>query len=343
MLIKKLLTPLPLSPAPKPRKGVPCTAGAAVHDLGRCGQVLAVDVYEHGTLMFRFFSDGKNYITWIDRPFKGITEQGWTKRDPFGGVYGSHPDIIASPADMDKIHAVLHTQDRYYSEHQKVSETISHFISNIGWEKRCRAWDAKERLKKEHFAMFPDYPADLASFCEKHLFQQSVVYVSKLVKGQRQAQCRHCGKSFQVGREIKPGTEGFCPACGRPVSYRAEWVAKEVTHRARVCIAHRVEGKLLLRYVDVDRTIYPNRPAPEYYFSDYFKTLFLTSRGKPTEYVYAWCQAPYQGYDWRRLPNDTGNLDSTYVYTSNLREVFGGNFCYVDLQAGLFRFVVIIP
>ena len=42
MLIKKLLENLPLSPAPKPPKKVEFTSGAAVYDLPRCGEVLAL-------------------------------------------------------------------------------------------------------------------------------------------------------------------------------------------------------------------------------------------------------------------------------------------------------------
>ena len=55
MLIKKLLENLPLSPTPKPPKKVEFTAGAAVHDLLRCGEVLAVDVYNRKLeLLFRW-------------------------------------------------------------------------------------------------------------------------------------------------------------------------------------------------------------------------------------------------------------------------------------------------
>lgn len=37
MLIKKSLLDLPLAPGPKHPKGVSYTAGATVHDMGRCG------------------------------------------------------------------------------------------------------------------------------------------------------------------------------------------------------------------------------------------------------------------------------------------------------------------
>ena len=71
MLIKKILAALPLSPAPKrlPRHAGVC-AGAAVHHAGRCGDVLAVDVYSRKReLLYRFYSDGRNYITRLQHPF----------------------------------------------------------------------------------------------------------------------------------------------------------------------------------------------------------------------------------------------------------------------------------
>ncbi|WP_160644296.1 MULTISPECIES: PcfJ domain-containing protein [unclassified Neglectibacter] len=103
----------------------------------------------------------------------------------------------------------------------------------------------------------------------------------------------------------------------------------------KICVAHKVEGQLLLRYTDVERTIYPDRKKPDYTFSDAFYTLFLTENGRQKEYAYAWCQAPYQGYDWRRLPNGTKKLNPTFVYTPNLREVFGEKYYHVDLQVAL--------
>lgn len=123
--------------------------------------------------------------------------------------------------------------------------------------------------------------------------------------------------------------------CGWPVNHRAQWVKAEVTHKAKICIACKVEGQLLLRYTDVERRVYPDDKKPDYHFSDDFKILFLVHRGKATEYAYAWCQAPYQGYDWRRLRNGTECFDESYVYTPNLREVFGEKYYNVNLQAGL--------
>lgn len=336
MLIKKLLEALPLTPGPKPPQKVEFTAGAAVHDLPRCGEVLAVDVYNRKReLLYRFFSDGKNYTTLVMRAFNGFAP-GWTERSPVGGgMWHSADDIAAMPESIAAVDKVLKNVGSWRDDWRKVGNAIQDFICTVGRERRWRAYDNRQELMKAHFAMFPEYPKDLAAFCEENVFHESVLYVSKLEKGKRRAMCRHCGKSFQVGREVKPGGSGVCPKCGWPVNHRAQWVKAEVTHKAKICIAYQVEGQLLLRYTDVERKIYPDRKKPEYRFYDCFKTLFLASKGKGTEYAYAWCQAPYQGYDWRRLRNGSECLSESYVYTPNLREVFGEKYYNVDLQAGL--------
>lgn len=336
MLVKKLLEGLPVTPGPKCPKKVEYTAGAAVYDLPRCGGVLAVDVYNRKReLLYRFYSDGKNYITLVAQAFAGFTP-GWTERSPVGGsMWHLADDIAASPESIAAVDRVLKNVSTWRSDNGKVGNAVQDFICTVGRERRWRAYDNRQELMKAHFAMFPKYPKDLAAFCEENVFHGSVLYISKLEKGKRRAVCRHCGKSFQVGREVKPGGSGVCPKCGWPVTYRAQWVKAEVTHRAKICIACKVEGQLLLRYTDVERRVYPDDKKPDYHFSDDFKTLFLAHKGKATEYAYAWCQAPYQGYAWRRLRNGSACFDESYVYTPNLREVFGEKYYNVNLQAGL--------
>lgn len=108
MLIKKLLEQLPLSPAAIPPKKVEYTAGAAVHELPRCGEVLAVDVYSSkGELLYRFFSDGHSYITQAVQAFRDFNP-GWTERNPAGGgTWGSPDDIAASAESLAAVDKVL--------------------------------------------------------------------------------------------------------------------------------------------------------------------------------------------------------------------------------------------
>lgn len=336
MLIKKELERLPLMPSPQPEKDAQYSAGATLHKLPRCGQVLAVDVYNRKKqLLYRFFSDGKNYVTWIEQPYKSFHEQGWTKRNPIPNSTYSYEKITATPESVKAIQNGLGLKTGMDKSDIWVSHAIGSFIYETAWNKRQKARDAREERMRKHFAMFPAYPKDLAKFCENHVFADSILYVSKLQKGKREAVCRHCGKAFQVGGEVKPGGSGHCPKCGAVVNYRAQWAKNEVVHKAKICVAYKVEGQLLLCYVDVVRTILPDNPKPQYDFSDYFKTLLLDNRGKSTEYAYAWCQAPYRGFDWYRLRNGSRCYGNTFVYTNNLCEVFGEDYCHVDLQASL--------
>ena len=185
MLIKKILAALPLSPAPKrlPRHAGVC-AGAAVHHAGRCGDVLAVDVYSRKReLLYRFYSDGRNYITRLQHPFSTFAEPGWTKRNPTEShIYSLPDDIAANPASIAAVEEVLGRVADWRGDNSKIGCAIQMFIYRVNQERRDRARERTRALQKAHFAMFPEYPADLAAFCEDRVFQSSVLYVSKLKK-----------------------------------------------------------------------------------------------------------------------------------------------------------------
>ncbi len=144
-MIKKILEALPLTPGPKPPKKVEFSAGAAVHQHARCGEVLAVDVYNRKLeLLFRFYSDGKNYITQVVRAFSDFTP-GWTERSPVGGgAWTSAKEMAASPESAAAAERVLKQSASWWGETYKVSNSIGHFISDIARERRWRAEDNKE-------------------------------------------------------------------------------------------------------------------------------------------------------------------------------------------------------
>ncbi len=132
MLIKKILEALPLTLAPKPHGKVQYTAWAAVHELPKCGKVLAVDDYnQKGRLLYWFFSDGKNYIIWIERPFGGFREAGWTKRVPIQGPYYSYEEVEASEEILALVRENLHIADSWYSGSSSLAHCIGNFISKF--------------------------------------------------------------------------------------------------------------------------------------------------------------------------------------------------------------------
>lgn len=331
MLIKKELQDLPLSPAPDPTKRVPLTAGAAVHRLPKCGDILAVDVYGKRELFFRFFSDGKNFITWRAQP----DIQGWTKRDPFIAEDIRYHPVGVKTSSMEKIFQVLGIKPRYRDILQQTEECVAQFIARYYKQKKERALEAKYRLMEQHLDMFPAYPSDLGEFCENHVFHKSIVYLSKLIEGQRWGWCMHCGERFRLDRSVKPCSEGICPKCGVPARFRGEWAEKPIISKAKICIPYLVDGQVLLRYAKVQRRITPQEDEPEYEYSDFFLNVFSENNGRQKAYAYYWRQCLYYWPGWGRLRNGSVCFSDTYVYTENLSEIIGKEYCHVDLQVGL--------
>lgn len=183
--------------------------------------------------------------------------------------------------------------------------------------------------------MLPAYPANLDKFCENHVFHRSIVYLSKLEKGKRRGHCMHCGKRFCLDRSAKPGSGGVCPKCGFPIRFRGEWATKPIVERAKICIPFRVDGQLLLRYTDVRRTISPGEKEPEYDYSDFFLNITVGKNDRQKIYAYWWRKYPWYWRGWSRLRNGSACFSDTYVYTDNLEEIFGSQYCHVDLRAGL--------
>lgn len=83
----------------------------------------------------------------------------------------------------------------------------------------------------------------------------------------------------------------------------------------------------------MQRSFEKNRES--YSFEDYYRNLYLEVNGKPVIYAYTQESVWPYGYDWFRRNNGYVNYESTYLYTSNLRQVFGRNYYHVDLAAEL--------
>lgn len=287
MLIKTELQNLPLSPTPAPTKKHPLTAGAAVYQLPKCGETLVLDVYEDLNLLFRFFTDGRNFITWREHI------RGWTKRNPFIVENIRYHGVYVEPSSVKTISRVMGVKTGPQNVLAQVGACVEAFITRWHKQKKDKALDAKYRLMEHHLDMLPAFPADLAEFCENHVFHKSIVYLSKLEKGKRWGRCMHCGRRFRLDRSVKPGSEGVCPKCGFPVKFRGEWAAKPIVDKAKICIPSRVDGQLLLRYTDVRRTISPGERTPEYDYSDFFLNITVDKNGRQKTYAYYWRRYPY--------------------------------------------------
>lgn len=328
MLVKIELGQIPVLTYPKLKKddikGYSFVGTAQIINLPRSGDILVADVFDKNDheLKLRFFSDGKNALLCKQWPAKQ-----WFMKLP-SSVLG-YGNIAGSEADAAIAREFLGRYD--YS----LGGVLSGFISNIYSEKQRKAMERKYAKMKEHFDMYPNYPADLPDYCEKHVFNHSYIFMDKLIKGKRHCICGHCKKQFTMDKGKSSGDIGVCPKCDITVRYRGSWIKTPITDKSKICIAHKVDGQLLLRWSNVERVFLNGEPKYKYSFNDYFYNIYLQSASGPVIYAYSYQSNMGWGWDWFRKENGTINYYPAHVYANNLTEVFGQTYYHVNLEEGL--------
>lgn len=330
MLYKKELSEIPMGDMPKIETKRECIATAHIVELKRSGVVLVADFYSthDKKLTHRFVSDGKGYLTLTGQ--SGV----WTQQNP-----RAHYGYCAAECAVEDAQAAadfLNTGKHHWRN--DLLGIVDSFINDLRWDRRQRAVDRKEELRKKHFSMYPPLPENLATYCEDHAMPRCYVFLSPLdKKGVRRARCGHCGAEFEAPRAARSGQATSCPVCGKSATYRGTWIKTEIEDKARICIAANVDGSILLRWTNVTRRYEHPEFVPHYDFDDYAYNLHLRTPDGVKTYFYKWqmCGHYYGNYDWYR--GRLGDLcyDGTFVYADNLREVFGDRYCNVDLQDGL--------
>lgn len=336
MLIKSELATIDLLPLPKVKADSTGTksyiTAVEIVELPRSGSVLVADLYRAGdkTHAARFFSDGKTYYTVLEWPAKS-----WTKCNPAVSYwYGC--SSVNPPAATDLTEQFLGTKARHSYRTSGALGAIDVFISDIQTKKRDQAECRRLELRKTHFAMFPDYPADLERYCDNNLFAAGYIFYDALTKtGRRYGRCSCCGKKYQIPKDVRHNQSMCCPKCGTTAVLKAVFHTQAVEDRSKICITANVDKHLLIRWVDVTRVI-TNDAKRSYTFTDYAYNLYLYKSGKPVIYAYEYKTYPYySGRMWKRHANGTQNFSRTYLYTNNLTEVFGDRYYNVDLKAAL--------
>ena len=334
MLYKKELTDIPVGKMPEiDATGREFVATAQVVELTRSGKILVVDFFNRKEKrpVNRFCTDGKNYCTRGAQP-----GDAWTEQNPrtWMGYYSSDD----RPEDVKIAEDFLHTKQHYSSN---LLSMVDDFISHQRWERREKAAARKEDLRKAHFAMYPPLPDNLESYCEAHLFTPYIFISALDKKGHRHGRCSHCNSEFEAPREARSGQPTSCPVCGKSAVYRATWITSDIENKAKICIAAKVDGQILLRWTNVERRFSHPGFRAKYYFDDYAYNLYLHG-GKTYFYKWMICGHFYGQWDWYR---HVGALcdDTAAVYTDNLRDVFGERYCGVDLKATIAQTGSTIP
>lgn len=319
MLVKKELLTIPLL-TPRMKKGRILEAG--LFELPRSGEILVADFYNDGKITARFFSDGIGYQTVFDWP-----AQTWHQAKPFSYYYFS----CVSTKEIDKLVGSFLKEN--YGE---ACYKICYFIERINREKRYKAEDAKWARAEQHIAMFPALPEGFEQYCEDHIFPESFLFFTKQGKGgRRQGRCGSCGRSFRVKKDTKHNTRGVCPRCGKPITYKGDWYRQDLAQTRKICVAYRVDGQLLIRWVNVTRDFTYTECKRRYYFEDSALNLHLNTPKGQRLYGYVYQRRSYGcGKEWLIRGNEPCVAES-FVYTENLHEVFGQIYYNVDLKAGL--------
>lgn len=324
MLVKKELLSVPTLPAPRGKWQDKYIPAAQIVELPKSGRILAVDYYDKKELHARFFCDGKNYAVYS--PKKAT----WGSGYPTSGSSGYYVHNVARVAETDSV------CNSFFDARRGVDE-VNSFIYQRNSQKRQTTFDNMIFLMKQHMKMFPDYPENLRSYCEDHVFQNGYIFFGKKEKkAGRKAVCSHCGAEFSINTSVVSGKETTCPVCRRKSVYRANWIKSDVTDKEDICISYKVDNQLLLRWAHVERSYCYPEFKRSMKITDFAYSLYLVVNGKPKIYTYKYFKAPYAWEaEWHRLPLDCTCDSSSYIYTDNLDEVFGTNYYNVHLKAGL--------
>ena len=342
MLVKAELKEVPLCECPTfSKKELPAkdalAAASSVCDLPRSGKILVVDYYiaKDRKLQGRFFSDGQKYITYLPN------EDRFDTRAPEKTFTSGKS--ISSAETLKEISLFLDTKfygktPFYYSwneSHEGPLALCATFASNRRYAEGKKRSDARYARMQRHLDMFPEqYPKEVDTFLEQRAFPTTYIFFSKLdKKRKRTGHCASCGKSFRVPENTKHNQLTVCPRCGKPATYCAEWLGMEKTDKAVLCYPLKKDGQLLMEFSNVTRKVFRGAKKPSYDIEAFACCLYLYENGKPKIYSYgigsAYYYLSHQWCSWGHEPV----YREAYVYTGNLREIFGDKYYSVNIPA----------
>lgn len=326
MLVKKELETIPAQDYPKLNKkdNEQYAAAASIVNLKRSGEILVIDIFHQETknIFFRFFSDNKTFLIYTD------TKE-WIKRHP-NNFFGYSSRTSNTEKDLEKVVNFFKKDSEYWYYGYSIQGAMEQFATSINSKRSRQAAERKYALMKDHFNMFPEYPEDLEEYCENNVFNHTYIFVSKIIKSNRQAVCGHCGHKFQTDKSNKPGRKGSCPKCSMNGIFKGDWTRGKFEEKADICIAQKKDNQLLLRWTKVTRKYIDCKY--NYEFEDFYRNLYLKTDKGNTIYAYQYQVIMSYGWDWYRKRNDSAYYGQSYVYINNLRRVFGKTYYHVDLK-----------
>lgn len=338
MLFKSILKSMSPIPIDKMKLGKnKILAAAKVLNDKKCGKVLVVDFYKREkprTMIFRFYCNKSNYQVY------DVEKDKWMQRNPCsvlseyeGHIYYAYYNVSVSVSEqtVEVVKDFFKTKQNHY----EFMGYIDEFVRAINTDKYDRAWDRKRERINRLMDMFPKLPKDLNTYLKKDVFKH-YIFMDKLNKGMKPGICSACGKKVKLLKGTKHRTMVICPKCGAEVIAFESRYIDAIKEKQSVCMVHKVDEQLIIRWMNVCAGWYltpKGKYMPSYKIDEYFRTMYLTENDKA--YIRSFDNKnvwPYGQY-WREQKYIQDDL--SYVYSYNLREVFGNTYYNIDFEKEL--------
>ena len=345
MLIKEELKKVPPCKCPKLSKkelskNPTYSVTVKICEVQHCGEILVADYYstEDSILQVRFFSDAKNYISYV------VKDDKWTTNAIRNLLHINSSDYFSYKIS-EYIEALkfLDVQKPYndyrayyigneYLRCEGVFGVCSKFIQEVNHEKHRKASDRKWEKEQYHHSLFPHiYSEKVNLWAEEKVFDTTYIFFTKLdKKRKRRGLCGHCGKWFNVPANIKHNSQGECPECHRKATFCADRYKTSKVDKATICYPFKKDGQLLVEWSNVYRQYFANG-KPYFTYDKFARTLYLNEKGVQKIYSYGtsgyffscggWCS-------WGRTPI----YREAFTYSEELHLIFGEKYYNVNLK-----------
>lgn len=345
MLIKEELKKVPPCKCPKLSKkelskNPTYSVTVKICEVPHCGEILVADYYstEDSVLQVRFFSDAKNYISYV------VKDDKWTIKALRNLLHIKWSDYLSYKiSEYTEALEFLDVQKPYndyrtyyigneYLRCEGVFGVCSKFIQEINSEKSRKASERKWEKQQYHHSLFPRiYPKEVGLWVEEKVFDTTYIFFTTLdKKRKRKGVCGHCGKQFNVPADVKHNSPGECPKCHRKATFCADRYKTSKIDKATICYPFQKDGQLLIEWSNVDRQYYTNG-KPYFTYDKFARTLYLNEKGVQKIYSYGMSGYFYSYGGWCSWGKNPVYREA-FTYCEELHSIFGERYYNVDLK-----------
>lgn len=346
MLIKAELKKVPLCECPKftkrelSKEKPNYLAAAKICEVSRCGKILVVDYYSVNdkVLQARFFSDAKNYISYVPE------DDEWSAQNITSiikGVTSESKFTLSKSEDYKSVCDYLNVKDDSWGgfwiqchKYKGIIGACAIFVSKTYEKAREQACERKYERMNKHFSWFPkEYPKSVDKWADNKAFVNTYIFFTNLDKKRnRKGFCGHCGETFKVPADIKHNQITECPKCHKKAVYCADRYRPTKEDKAVICYSFKHENQLCLEWSTAIRR-YDEKRKPIIKYDEFARSIYAIEKGKPRIYSYGY---QYVRYYWGSYWADWGHTPvyrTAYTFSKNLNCVFGEKYYNVNIKS----------